>query len=227
MSERQLLDLLAQEAPVARAGLADEVINRARHKRARRWAVSGACAAVALIAAVPLTLAVNRSPRTVASGAVTHSSAGIHTLAPGPSDSARAYAAGIRYLSGQLVPGEHWRVLYILEHTCDNTVSPTAPCHPRPIPAELRRDLATALRSYAAVTFVAEDAKIRGRNLQVLNEGVAVTLGVIVFAPDAGTARLPLSVQCGGLCGTGQTLLLARRAGVWAVTGTTGPAWIS
>jgi hypothetical protein len=223
MSERQLLDLLAQDAPIARPGLADEVIDRARHNRLRRWAVSGACAAVALIAAVPLAVALNRTPhpahRTSTGGGITN------TQAPAPSDEARAYAAGVTYLTERLVPGQRWPVLYIVEHTCANTVTQSEACQPQPIPAEVQRDLATALRSYAPVHFVSGDAKIRDKNLQVINGGVAVTLGRIKLNID--TAQLPLAVQCGGLCGMGETLLLAKQGGVWTVTGSTGPAWIS
>jgi hypothetical protein len=228
MSERELLDLLAQDAPVARPGLADDVINRARHTRLRRGAVSGACAAVALIAAVPLALAVDRSPHPAhrtSPGGTTNSSAGTTTVAPGPSDAALAYAAGVQYLAGQLVSGKHWRVLYVIDHTCANTVDQTEACRPQPIPIELQRDLATALRPYAPVHFVSGDATIRDKNLQVINGGAAVTLGRITL--DGDTARLPLAVQCGGLCGMGQTLLLAKQGGVWTVTGSTGPAWIS
>lgn len=226
MSERQMFDLLAQDAPAPRANLADEVIDQARQNRVRRWAVSGACAAVALIAAVPLTLALNHSPqpthRTAAAGG-----AGTHprTADATPSDEAQAYAAGVKYLTQQLEPGKHWRVLYILEHTCSNTVSPTATCEPGPIPAELRRDLAAALQPYAPVQFVSDHANIRGKDLQVINDGVAITLGRIEL--HGGTARLPLEVQCGGLCGMGQTLLLAKTHGIWTVTGSTGPTWIS
>jgi hypothetical protein len=227
MSERERLELLAQSAPVARTGLADDVIDRARHNRVRWWAVSSVCAAVALIAAVPLAVAINRSPHPAAPGASTNTQATTNTRARAPSDEAQAYAAGVEYLTGQLVPGQHWQVLYVLEDTCANTVSPTQSCDPRPITAVLRHDLVSALRPYAPVQFVAADAKIRDKNLRVINEGVAVTLGGIVFAQNADTARLELSVQCGGLCGMGQTLLLAKQGEVWKVTGSTGPAWIS
>lgn len=116
-------------------------------------------------------------------------------------------------------------MLYVLEHTCANPITPTPSCGPRPIPAALRRDLATVLRPYAPVQFVRESAKIRDKNLQVINDGVAVTLGRIALS--GATARLPLSVQCGGLCGMGETLLLAKQSGIWVVIGSTGPSWIS
>ncbi|PZS33672.1 MAG: hypothetical protein DLM58_07325 [Pseudonocardiales bacterium] len=225
MSERQLFDLLAQDAPAGLPNLADEVIGIARQTRMRRWAVSGACVAVAVVAAIPLAIALNRSPRPTHG---TTTGAGIATTRaadPAPSEQAQAYAAGVEYLTKQLVQGKHWRVLYVLEHTCENTLSPTATCRPKPIPADLQRDITAALRQYAPVQFVSDHAKIRGKDLQVINDGVAVTLGRIELHGD--TARLPLAVQCGGLCGMGQTLLLAQQHGAWTVTGSSGSMWIS
>jgi hypothetical protein len=228
MSEHRLLELLAEDAPVARPRLADGVIGRARHDRVRRWAVSGACAAVVVIAAIPLAVAVNRSPhsahRTSPGGRVTNTETS-SAHAPAPSSEALAYAAGVKYLTRELVPGRQWKVVYLLEHTCSDVISQSGSCDPRPIPAGLRHDLAIALRPYAPVRFVSDDAKIRDKQLQVINGGVAVTLGRIELNGETG--RLPLAVQCGGLCGLGETLVLAKRAGVWTVTGSTGPSWIS
>lgn len=229
MSEPQLSDLLAQDAPFGGANLAQDVIDRAGKHRRRRRAMAGACASVALIAAVPLAVALNRSPHSGPRAVAGANQARPAVTSPAPisaaSDVALVYAAGIKYLAGQLVPGKHWRTLYVIDRVCVNGISPDQACGAQALPADVRHDLAAALHSFAPVRFVSKDAKIRGKDLQVTNEGVAVTLGRIQL--DGGAARLPLAVQCGGLCGMGETLLLRKSNGIWTVTGQTGPAWIS
>lgn len=224
MSERQLLDLLAKDAPVAGPDLADNVIRRARDSRRNRWSIGGACAAVVMIAAVPLVVNLNRYSPTDRTGSPGASSRPT-PAPPSASEVAPAYAAAIRYLAQQLDPGKHWRVLFVLDHTCEIGASPTGPCDSQPISAQAQRDLAAALQSYAPVRFVSDRAKIRDKNLTVIDDGLAVTVGTLHLSATAG--RVAVAVQCGGLCGLGQTLVLAKERGIWTVTGQTGVSWIS
>jgi hypothetical protein len=224
MSEYRLLDLLAQDAPVAGRELADAVIHRAHQARRRRRAAAAASGAVALVAAIPIAISMARAPQ--------------HTTKRPPevvanqpngksqdSDTSQVYAAGIRYLSVRLAPGMHWQVLYVHDQACTIGFELGAPCRPRAIPAAVKAELASILAPYAPVRFVGQDAQIRDKDLQVINHGIAITLGRIELAGD--TARLPLWVQCGGLCGLGQTLKLAKVTGAWKVVGNTGTTVVS
>ncbi|MFN2517787.1 MAG: hypothetical protein ABR604_01915 [Jatrophihabitantaceae bacterium] len=225
MSERRLLDLFAQGAPSAGPRLADDVMERAQRRRRRRWAVSGACAAVALVAAIPLAVAMSRSPRAAGHVPAGAASTPATEVGKAPSDGAQVYAAGIRYLAQRLAPGSHWRVLFILDHTCANASALSGPCGAQPISAELQHDLAVALQPYARVQFVSDHAKIRDSNLTVVHDGVAVMLGRVRYVDNG--AQVPVGVQCGGLCGLGETLVLKKNNGAWTVTGQTGPVSMS
>ena len=175
-------------------------------------------------AAIPLTLAGSQprdqhselSPTPLPAPSVQH------TQAP----DASLYAAAIKDMVPRLVHGARWRVLYVVDHTCNNIPGGLiSACEPRPIPPNVQRDLADALASYLPVRFIADAATVRDKNLTVINHGVTVTLGTPQIT--GAKARLPIAVQCSGTCGLGGTLLLARKAGHWIATGATGPGWIS
>ena len=158
MTERELLDLLAQGAPVARPSLADDVIRRAQHPRRRRWAITSTCTAVIVIATVPVALTRNWS----------HSS-GRH-VPPGSAST-------------------------------------------------------SALPANPPVRFVAEAAQHPLGSSTPLGDVVLVTFGPVQITGHR--AQVFIQSWCGFNCVQGQTLVLTDRDGVWTVTGTTGPAYIS
>ncbi|MEP7019340.1 MAG: hypothetical protein ABI808_01720 [Pseudonocardiales bacterium] len=224
MSERQLFDLLAQDAPATRPNLADEVIDQARHNRVRKWAVSGACAAVALIAAVPLTIALNRSPqpthRTAVGGGVTNT----RTADTTPPTEALIYAAAMRQLPNPGGPNPTWSSIEILDHSCTNVVNAfVGPCDPLPIPAAIQRAVLTLLPKAPPAQFlhVAKDYQPTQRP----GSEEFITFGRVSITGHS--ARLPVAVQCGFDCATGATLVLVEKHGAWTVTGMTGPIWIA
>jgi hypothetical protein len=60
----------------------------------------------------------------------------------------------------------------------------------------------------------------------VMGRGILVRIGPVTI--DGTRAHLDMSATCGGLCGLGERLVLfCDTAGVWTVTGTDGPGWIS
>ena len=61
---------------------------------------------------------------------------------------------------------------------------------------------------------------------QVKGGGAGVTLSPIQPQPD-GTVQVAAGITYANLGGHGGTYILARQNGVWTVTGTTGPQWIS
>jgi len=93
MTDRQLLDRIADAAPPPSARLAEDVIDRGRQRRRRRWAVLSSCAAVIVIAGVAVTVSAGSGPE--------HHSAGsglsptpAHHVSGGPSPTRPAATLG-------------------------------------------------------------------------------------------------------------------------------------
>ena len=231
MSDHEMLELLAARAPAPRPGQVDAILNRAHRIRLRRRVVGygGGLGVAASLIAVAVLAPSGPAPLGTPDPAVPASSG------QGPSPDARAhgtaeaaaYAAAIESLADQVREGgPRWRIVYVLDHTCANIVTPGGgSCDPHDLPAATQTDLIEALRSYAPVRFVADRAEVTAADLQIVNRGVLVTLGPV----RTGTGRLqvPLSVQQGGQNGRGLTYVVTRRGETWHITGTVGPEWIS
>jgi hypothetical protein len=232
MTDREMLDLLAGDAPVPGPGYVDEIADRGRRTRRRRRRLT-ACGAGLGVAAVLATvvLAVQLQPHAApgpAAASVSASSPTPHERRPRMAE-AEAYAAAIRALADEVrAGGPPWPVLFVLGHTCENVITPwTGGCNPRPLTPTFRDDLVAALQSYAQAQFVADPAQVTdaARGLEIVNGGVLVTLGPIRLHEDR--AEVPLAVRRSGLDGRGQTYLLSRQGQQWRIDGLTGPTWIS
>jgi hypothetical protein len=101
-------------------------------------------------------------------------------------------------------------------------------------PAKTPRDLTDAERvaitaviaPLGPVRFVEDPADWRTKDLQPTVDG-SVILGVGTPTIGDGTALVPVSLWCGGLCGTWLTYRLTLANDVWRVTGTKGPIAVS
>jgi hypothetical protein len=66
--------------------------------------------------------------------------------------------------------GPRWPILYVMDHTCANVVTPAQRnCDARALSASMRSDLALALAPYASVHFVAGRAEVTQPDLEVIN----------------------------------------------------------
>jgi hypothetical protein len=223
MSDYEMLELLAAQAPAPQPGHTDRVLAQARRTRLRHR-VLGAGAAGAVVVALSVGAALvapdrDRTPPFV----LTPATAAAQTSAEAP-----AYVAAVRALAERVRgTGPRWRVLYVLDHTCANVLRPTGgtDCDPRSLPEPLRRELTAGLAGYAPVIFVADAGTVTGPDLTVRDGGAVVRLGPIRLA--AAEAEVPLSVQHAGLGGEGLTYRVVRRGAQWRVEGTVGSGWIS
>jgi hypothetical protein len=220
VTEKEMLDLLAEGAPAPSADYADHVLRRARRARSRRRAVAGAAAAVACLI-VSLALA---GPGSAPADPV------VTPLipAPVPADRAMAYAAAIRAVAGlgRGDTGPRVKALYVMDRLCGDPAAAPPPmrCDGSPLAEGLRSDLALLLKPYVPVTFVA-DGRTVTKDLRVINDGAVITLGSARL--DAATALVPLSIRRGPLDGRGLTYRLTRHDRHWEVSGTSGAEWIS
>lgn len=136
------------------------------------------------------------------------------------------YEATIRHLTEQ--ESFRWSEVVIVRGLCENAGSPAehAECEDSfridEESAMLDRlaDLAPTVRFVDDPTPMFDDDWMQGEP-----DSIVVWLGPIV---ERGSAvHVGGSFGCGGLCGSGTTWILRERDGGWAVTGSTGPAWIA
>jgi hypothetical protein len=229
MSERQLLDLLARDAPVAPDDCADRVVEAA-HRRSRNRAIAVSCAIVAAIAVVPLAALEhdNRAGRPAAGQTAVRTAVPTGSAshpAPHYSAAAQVYAAAVATIVGRAAPAQDAHRIYVYDTTVPGVV--TDPGSTRPgklLPAPLRAEIVALLLPRRA-EFVRPGAHLRADDGPLPDGTVVVTLGDATVGGDS--ARVPIAASCGPLCGRGQTLTLRLVNGTWTVTGTTGPEWIS
>ncbi|MGI8332661.1 hypothetical protein ACRYCC_22140 [Actinomadura scrupuli] len=227
LTEKELLELLAERAPAPSAGYADHLLRRARRARSRRRALAGVAGAAAAVVCLIASLAPAGPGSAPAEPVVTPA-----TSVPVPSDRALAYAAAIRAVAGEGRggTGSPVKVLYVMDRLCRDPAAAPPPmrCEGSPLGERLRSDLALVLKPYAPVIFIADGRTVTVTGdikAGVVDDGVVITLGSARF--DATTAVVPLSMRRGPLDGRGMTYRLTRRGGRWEVSGTSGPAWIS
>jgi hypothetical protein len=246
MSDQEMLELLAAEAPDPRPGYVDVVLVRARRARLRRRVTAlGAGLGVVAVALIVATLVAppGDGRQRGASAGTGPDTTQVSTASPNTDQpltaDAGAYAAAVKALADQVREGgPQWPILYVLDHTCANVVTPTQDkCDPQALSASAQRDLTAALATYAPVRFVADHPGVTGPNLEVVNGGVLVTLGRIQIHDNE--ALVPLSVRRNGLNGRGLTYRVTQGetkrsmsggtqgALTWKVEGTVGGMWIS
>lgn len=154
--------------------------------------------------------------------------------APDPDASPAIYAAAIR----QLYTVDHtfgeppsWPTLYVVTQTDDSVGTlEEAQSPPQTLTESERESIAKALSDLPMeVVWVAsrDEAPISDA-VGLVDEGnaVIITLGNIHPQED-GSVQVPASLYCGMLCATGMTYVVEQVDGVWQVTGTTGPVWMS
>jgi hypothetical protein len=197
--------------------LADRTVSADRRRRLRHsaWIVGGLLT-VAVAVALPVLTARGNRPASAATAPAAPASALIGGTGSHFSDQAAIYAAALRHHSAPDTPTE----VLVHDHVCATVISkPGSQCLDSAIPMSVRREVAQLLPF--PVRFVAQRWGPRtGRATSLIvfgtltiNGGAAATLGV--------------ETLCGPMCGEGETLVLARSATGWRVTGTTGPAWIT
>ena len=138
-------------------------------------------------------------------------------------DQAQIYASVIRQLRhDQGGPS----VGYIVGYTDDTAGTASGDSDSKVLPESLKEAVLTALAGtpgeYTWVSQFSEvphDAYFSGESCQII-------LGNIRLQKD-GSVHMAASLFYGGTGGGGTTYVLESRNGVWTVTGTTGPVWIS
>jgi hypothetical protein len=209
----------AGEPPVEEL-LADRVVaagSRRRHRRSA-WIVGGVLAVAVAVALPLLTARGHRPPVAAAAPAPAGESASALIGGTGShfSDQAAIYAAVLIHGSAPSVP----RAANVADHVCATVISkPGSRCADAPVPESVRRELAQILPF--PVHFLPQRSV----------PGTGRVNPLIVFGTLTVTHRnratLGVETLCGPMCGEGETLVLARTAAGWRVTGTTGIAWIS
>ena len=96
----------------------------------------------------------------------------------------------------------------------------------RPLTDTEQTAIAAALENLGAVEFIDDPDEWRTEDLAPTVEG-SVILGVGEPSIDGNTALVPVSLWCGGLCGTWLTYRVELSDGTWTVTGIAGPIAVS
>ena len=96
----------------------------------------------------------------------------------------------------------------------------------RPLSDEQRSAIEAALAPLAAVRWIDDPEEWRTADLMPVVEGSAI-LGVGSITFDDDGALVPMSMWCGGLCGTWFTYRVAESDGGWVVEGVAGPLAVS
>lgn len=120
-----------------------------------------------------------------------------------------------------------WRRVYVVTTLCDDPADPKVdPGACGDVLSEAEQRALVGLLEIDRVRFVDDPADLYDdRWMRGPPRDVVVMLGPIV---DRGEAvRVGGSYGCGGLCGSGTTYVLERKAGVWSVVGRRGPMWIA
>jgi hypothetical protein len=226
LTDHDILELSAVDAPTPLPGYADTTLALAhrarRQRRAAGLGVGLGVAAVAVAAAAMLTPLFEGLRSEAPSAAIIASDSGTRSA------EAAVYATAIGALAEKVsAGGPPVLVVYILDHTCASAVVRIVEggCDRQPLSDSLREDLAADLAAYAPVHYVSDSQEVTDTNLDVVDGGVVVALGPIQISVDH--AQVPLAVQRGGLNGRGLTYALTHSGEMWQIDGTVGPQWIS
>ena len=96
----------------------------------------------------------------------------------------------------------------------------------RPLTTSERSAIGAVVSPFGPVQWIDDAEEYRTENLRPTVEG-AVIIGVGEPVLDEDGALVPVSLWCGGLCGTWLTYRVELADGGWAVTGIKGPIAIS
>lgn len=118
---------------------------------------------------------------------------------------------------------------YLIQDRIDPSAGESTASTKRPTRelTEAERDtIEQAVAEYGAVRWIDDPDDWRTNNLTPTVEG-GVILGVGEPTVQGDTGLVPISLWCGGTCGTWFTYRLDIRSGAWVVTGIEGPIAIS
>jgi len=153
----------------------------------------------------------------------------------GPEDPAQASAEMMAVALVQLITVDHTFgegpppfTEYLIQSSLDPFAgNPTGDGGPgRALTADEQAAIEAAVAPFGPVRWIDDPAEWRTEDLRPTIEG-AVILGVGEPVIDGTTGLVPVSLWCGGLCGTWLTYRLDFVDGAWSVTGTEGPRAIS
>lgn len=156
------------------------------------------------------------------------------TVPPGDSssDSAVIYAAALHQLvtvdntfGGDGNPFSELLVQTSLDPAA-GTATPDAAARVRPLTDEERSAIEDALSPLAPIRWIDDPEEWRTDDLMPVVEGSAI-LGVGPITFDEEGALVPMSMWCGGLCGTWYTYRAAETTEGWMIVGIEGPIAIS
>ena len=221
MNDRELLDVVASDAPPVHPDYADDVLRMARRTRTRRRAA-------VLTAVTGLVLAAVGTTTALQSARPDHRAVQVKLKPADPT--AAIYAVAIKALAEQNRDGHRkpWPVLYIQDGTCPdvNLEPPGLRCAHEPLGDKLRSDLTRALQTYAPVTFVADPSTVIRKDLTVLHDSILITLSPIRW--EGAQALVPIADHINGLNGMGTVYRVAGHDGQWTLVSLGGGAgWIS
>ncbi len=153
-----------------------------------------------------------------------------HGTAAGASATAETMAAALR----QLVAKDHTFgegpppfIDYLILTSLDPAAGTGFATQPmRPLTRSERGAIEEAISNFGPVTWIDDRDDFISDDLTPTIEGAAI-IGVGEPSIDGDTALVPVSLWCGGTCGTWLTYRLDLRSGSWIVTGTEGPRAIS
>lgn len=231
MNDRELLDLLAQDAPAPRPDLPDEVMDLARRVRTR-WRTTVLVTTVGVAIAGSLVIAA----ALWSTGARQRVEIESRPTAVAPDPAAAPYASAIRAVVTQETrgnPSGPWPpVLFVLSHTCSGVdkAPPSLDCAGPPLGDRLQADLMEALRPYGPVVFVTAMKDALDKDMTTKGGGIQVTLGPIRF--NGANAEVPIATHRNIQGGEGIAVWLTLRSGRWTADakpppGTIGGGWIS
>ena len=156
--------------------------------------------------------------------------AGGTTSTDSASDSAAIYAVSLRHLVtddnsfvGEGNPFSH----LLVQSSLDPEAGLGGPAgETRPLSDEERSAIEAALSPLAALRWIDDPEEWITADLMPIVEGSAI-LGVGPITFDDDGALVPMSMWCGGLCGTWFTYRVAESDGGWVVVGVEGPIAVS
>jgi hypothetical protein len=219
MNDRELLDVVAQDAP-ARTDFADEVVQMAQRARRKRRTAALAAAAGLVVAGFAVTVVAPWAHNS-------HERVQAQTrLAPptAPDPMAAPYALAIKTLvdkdTSKSPSASRQVTLYVLDHTCSGVNHrPFLQCGGQPLSSDLRTGMAGALRGFASIHFLADPKGLGSPHPRYYpNNGYLVILGPIRF--EGPQAEVPIAMWRGFDDGRGEVTLLTNRKGQWTVGGT-------
>ncbi len=199
MNDRELLELLASDAPAPRAGHVEHVIRRARRTRTGRR-VAGAGAVLVVVAGSATVVSGQWGWPAVPLRVLPHVSS-----LPAAARESDAYLTAIRTVAGDLTE------FYVAEGFCE-VMRPVPDCRPG-LPAQVRADIEAAL---PGARFIHVEAPV---------QWPLVRFGEM--RRDGEFADIPVSIIRSLKDGQGTTYRLKQADGQWQVTGTVGGSWIA